>query len=276
VFGASGDLAKKKTYPSLHALFHGEMLPAETIILGYARTPMTDEKFRASIEPYLLGKTPSAERKASVDGFLKLCVYRNGQYDRPEDVGKATGDLAALHGSSGAAVENRVFYLALPPNQFASAVGSVKAAGLSAKGFNRFVVEKPFGRDTESARELGKSLAALFNEDHLYRIDHYLGKELVQNLVVLRFANAFLEPLWNRTYVSAIQVSFKEDIGTQVRSAPGLSRDGAEKKTELTRAQGRGGYFDESGIIRDVIQNHLMQVLSIVTMESPIRVSGGD
>jgi len=151
-------------------------------------------------------------------------------------------------------VENRLFYLALPPTQFVSSATSIKKSAMTEKGFNRIVVEKPFGRDTESAKKLGKEMGALFTEDFLYRIDHYLGKEMVQNLIVLRFANTTFEPLWNRNYVSAVQISFKEDIGTQ----------------------GRGGYFDEFGIIRDVIQNHLMQVFSITAMEPPVRVSGGE
>ena len=156
---------------------------------------------------------------------------------------------------SGKLVENRVFYLALPPEAFISTSRSIKTAGMEKNsGYSRVIVEKPFGHDTASAVELGKSLSELFDEHDLYRIDHYLGKEMVQNLLIVRFGNNFLEPIWNRNYVKSVVISFKEDIGTQ----------------------GRGGYFDTSGIIRDVMQNHLMQVLSIVAMEPPVRVSGGD
>jgi glucose-6-phosphate 1-dehydrogenase len=261
VYGASGDLAKKKTYPSLLALFEGGMLPpAEKVqIVGYARSAMTDDEFRAKIRPYLLGKKPTDQKSKNVDAFLHLCTYHSGQYDSANDAKKVSEKAKELHAARDKqggkdAVENRLFYLALPPTQFVSSAASVKASALTSKGFNRIVVEKPFGRDTESAKKLGKEIGALFSEDYLYRIDHYLGKEMVQNLIVLRFANMTFEPLWNRNYVSAVQISFKEDIGTQ----------------------GRGGYFDEFGIIRDVIQNHLMQVFSITAMEPPVRVAGGD
>jgi glucose-6-phosphate 1-dehydrogenase len=253
VFGASGDLAKKKTYPALLSLFAGDLLPQKIIILGYARTPMTDQEFRSKMEPFLLGKKPTEESKQKVAKFLNLCIFRHGQYDSVSDVQKVSSEVASIHKNL-AAIENRLFYLALPPSQFVSSAASIKGGALTKTGYNRIVIEKPFGHDTESAKILGKDMAALFPEENLYRIDHYLGKEMVQNLIVFRFANSTFEPLWNRNYVSAVQISFKEDIGTG----------------------GRGGYFDESGIIRDVIQNHLAQVLSIVAMEAPVRVSGGD
>jgi glucose-6-phosphate 1-dehydrogenase len=242
VYGASGDLAKKKTYPSLFALFEGGMLPqAQKVqIVGYARSAMSNEDFRAKIKPFLLGKKFTEQKAKNVDAFLQLCTYFAGQYESSTDAKRVSEAVKDLHKAKDKTptndVENRLFYLALPPTQFVSATSSIKASAQSASGFNRIVVEKPFGRDTESAKKLGKEMGALFTEDYLYRIDHYLGKEMVQNLIVLRFANTTFEPLWNRNYVSAVQISFKEDIGTQ----------------------GRGGYFDEFGIIRDVIQNHLM------------------
>jgi len=259
VFGASGDLAKKKTYPSLFALFEGGMLPSPSHVqvIGYARSQTSDDDFRAKIKSFLVGKKPTEQKLKNADAFLSLCTYHAGQYDSAEDVKKVSEKVKLLHAAkdpNGSLKENRLFYLALPPTQFVSSAASIKQSGLSTDGFNRIVVEKPFGRDTESAKKLGKDMGALFTEDFLYRIDHYLGKEMVQNLIVLRFANTTFEPLWNRNYVSAVQISFKEDIGTQ----------------------GRGGYFDEFGIIRDVIQNHLMQVFSITTMEPPVRVAGGE
>ena len=151
-----------------------------------------------------------------------------------------------------ASAANRVFYFAVPPDVFAAAGAAIKATCMSSRGFNRMIVEKPFGRDSASSKELGSRLAASFTEDELYRIDHYLGKELVQNLLVLRFGNIFLQPLWNRNYIKSVQISFKEDIGTM----------------------GRGGYFDGYGIIRDVMQNHLLQILSLIAMEPLSAVRG--
>jgi len=149
-------------------------------------------------------------------------------------------------------VANRVFYFAVPPDVFAAAGAAIKAKCMSSKGWNRMIIEKPFGKDSASCSELGERLSRSFNEDELYRIDHYLGKEIVQNIMVLRFGNVLLQPLWNRNYIKSVIINFKEDIGTQ----------------------GRGGYFDGYGIIRDVMQNHLLQILSLVAMEPPVRVSG--
>jgi glucose-6-phosphate 1-dehydrogenase len=152
------------------------------------------------------------------------------------------------------AAANRLFYLAVPPAAFVACAATVSAVGQSATGWNRLVVEKPFGHDSASSEALGRALAAHFPETSIYRIDHYLGKEMVQNLMVLRFANAVFEPLWNREHISTVQVTFKEPIGTD----------------------GRGGYFDDVGIIRDVMQNHLLQVLSLVAMEPPVSMSAED
>ena len=278
VLGASGDLAKKKTYPSLFKLYLAGYLPSHTRIIGFARSPYTDASFREKYRPVLAGIDTSGVAEGgggeggggvaegaggegggggggALERFLALCSYARGRgYDDPE--AWAQVDLAASRaedasGFAGAAA-NRVFYFAVPPDVFAAAGAAIKASCMSSRGFNRMIIEKPFGRDSESSRELGELLATSFTEDELYRIDHYLGKELVQNLLVLRFGNIFLQPLWNRDYVKSVQISFKEDIGTM----------------------GRGGYFDGYGIIRDVMQNHLLQILSLIAMEPPVRVSG--
>jgi len=148
----------------------------------------------------------------------------------------------------------RIFYLAVPPSVFSTAAKAIKEAGLSQTGFNRVIIEKPFGKDFESSEKLSKELADLFSEDEIYRIDHYLGKEMVQNLMCLRFANSVFEPLWNRHHIKTVQIIFKENFGTQ----------------------GRGGYFDEFGIIRDVMQNHLLQVLALLAMEAPVTLAAND
>ncbi|OQS04294.1 glucose-6-phosphate 1-dehydrogenase [Thraustotheca clavata] len=249
VIGASGDLAKKKTYPSLFDLFEHGFLPPHTIICGYARSKKSDDEFRSFISAYL--KTKDEEKKSA---FLNLCIYRSGAYDSVSDVGAVSKEMETLENATGLCIKNRLFYFAIPPNVFVPIGTSIKHSALSTQGWNRLIVEKPFGHDLNSFNELSRDMGALYSEDEIYRIDHYLGKEMVQNLMLLRFANNTFEPLWNRNYISSVMITFKENIGTQ----------------------GRGGYFDSYGIIRDVMQNHLLQVLSLVAMEPPVRASGDD
>mmetsp|Transcript_9202 Transcript_9202/g.19417 ORF Transcript_9202/g.19417 Transcript_9202/m.19417 type:complete len:531 (+) Transcript_9202:199-1791(+) len=253
VVGASGDLAKKKTYPSLFDLFRHNFLTDHTIICGYARSTKSTADFRDQILPYLKGGTE--EEKLA---FLSKCIYRNGNYDSAEDVGNVFGELKQLESGTGCGKFNRLFYFAIPPSVFVPIGKSLKEAVIGNShedpnvGWSRLIVEKPFGRDSESFRDLSSAMSDLYTEDYIYRIDHYLGKEMVQNLVILRFANAIFEPLWNRDHIKSVTITFKEDFGTK----------------------GRGGYFDSSGIIRDVIQNHLIQILSLVAMEPPVAVTG--
>mmetsp|Transcript_9660 Transcript_9660/g.12627 ORF Transcript_9660/g.12627 Transcript_9660/m.12627 type:complete len:503 (-) Transcript_9660:262-1770(-) len=249
IFGASGDLAKKKTYPALFELFLEEQLPKErTVICGYARSKKTDEELREHLKPFLKGN------EDDINSFLSLCIYRYGGYDDEEAISAMSSAVTSSYSQENIKTENRVFYFALPPTVFVATATSVKKSALTTSGFNRLIVEKPFGHDTESALQLSRDLGALYSEDHLYRIDHYLGKEIVQNMLALRFSNMMFEPIWNREHIKSVTFTFKEDIGTQ----------------------GRGGYFDKSGIIRDIMQNHLMQVLSLVAMEPPVRVAGTD
>lgn len=252
VIGASGDLAKKKTYPSLFALYIMGYLPKHAVIVGYARSAKSDSDFRAQIAPYIKPKKP--EDEARKEAFLGNCIYRSGNYDSAEDVGKVSKEMEALEEAHGTSVANRLFYFAIPPTVFVPIGTSIKKAALTTRGWNRLIVEKPFGFDLDSFDELSKDMGALYNEDEIYRIDHYLGKEMVQNLLVLRFGNAIFEPIWNRNYVSSVTITFKEEFGTQ----------------------GRGGYFDSFGIIRDVMQNHLLQVLSLVAMEPPVHAAGNN
>lgn len=246
VVGASGDLAKKKTYPSLFDLHRNGFLTDRTTICGYARSHKSDEDFKSQIKPFL--KTGSEEE---VDEFLKLCIYRQGAYDSTEDVAKVFEELkekeAALEGKT-----NRLFYFAIPPTVFVPIGKSIKEAVIDHPsenvGWSRLIVEKPFGKDLQSFQKLSSDMGALYTEDYIYRIDHYLGKEMVQNLVILRFSNAIFEPVWNRNHIKSVTITFKEDFGTK----------------------GRGGYFDSYGIIRDVIQNHLLQVMSLVAMVSKL------
>jgi glucose-6-phosphate 1-dehydrogenase len=231
IVGASGDLAKKKTYPSLLSLYAGNLLPPELVVYGYARSLSTDEQLRDQIRPYLAAKHVA---DSVVEEFLSLCFYKSGKgYGDVE----SWEELDAILKNKQEGQQNRLFYFAIPPNVFAETGAAIRAACMASNGFSRMIVEKPFGRDLESCKDILESLGRHFDESNLYRIDHYLGKEMVQNLIVMRFGNIWMENMWNRNYVQCIVLTFKEPFGTQ----------------------GRGGYFDQYGIIRDVIQNHLLQ-----------------
>eukprot|EP00505_MAST-04D_sp_SCG-Rhode-Island_P005085 Stramenopile-MAST_4_protein_5085 len=251
VVGASGDLAKKKTYPSLFQLFKLNYLPENVSITGYARSSYTNTSFRDKIRPFLTGKVDDSK----VEEFLAKCEYCQGTgYDDLDSWELLQAKLNNLEREQSTFGWNRIFYFAIPPPQFAPSARAIKAKAMTPNGWNRFIVEKPFGKDSESSAKLSTELGTVLAEDQIYRIDHYLGKEMVQNLMVLRFSNIFLSPLWNRDHVKCVIITFKEDFGTE----------------------GRGGYFNEFGIIRDVMQNHLLQVLSLVAMEPPVRVTGHD
>ncbi|KAL6507277.1 Glucose-6-phosphate 1-dehydrogenase, cytoplasmic isoform [Orobanche gracilis] len=251
VLGASGDLAKKKTFPALFNLFRQGFLQLNEVhIFGYARTKISDGELRERIRRYLPQGNEVAE---DVSKFLQLIKYVSGSYDAPEGF-QALDKAISEHEVSRNRKEEtsrRLFYLALPPSVYPQVCKMIKNYSMNKSdlgGWTRIVVEKPFGKDLASAEELSSQIGELFEEPQIYRIDHYLGKELVQNLLVLRFANRFFLPLWNRDNIANVQIVFREDFGTE----------------------GRGGYFDQYGIIRDIIQNHLLQVLCLVAMEKPV------
>ncbi|KAG0023636.1 Glucose-6-phosphate 1-dehydrogenase [Podila clonocystis] len=250
VLGASGDLAKKKTFPALFGLFKNQYLNRKTHIIGYARTKMDRATFEGHVTKYIKLKTD--EDKAALPKFLELCSYQDGQYDRDADFQNLEKRMVEVEKSSGATA--RLFYMALPPSVFIPVATSLKKNNYKKGVVIRLIVEKPFGMDLESSRKLAKELGALFSEDEIYRIDHYLGKEMVKNLMILRFANAIFGSVWNRHSIDNVQITFKEKIGTE----------------------GRGGYFDEFGIIRDVMQNHLLQILTLIAMESPVSLGAED
>ncbi|ORX64362.1 glucose-6-phosphate dehydrogenase [Basidiobolus meristosporus CBS 931.73] len=249
VFGASGDLAKKKTYPALFGLYRNRFLSRDTHIVGYARSHLELDEFKKRIASYL--KFIPSERNL-VDGFLEHLHYISGQYDEDASFQKLNQYLEELAGER--KNTNRVFYMALPPSVFIPVAQQVKKNVYTTQGSNRLIVEKPFGKDFDSSKVLLNALGACFKEEEIYRIDHYLGKEMVKNIMSLRFANVFLGAIWNRQYIDNVQITFKEPFGTE----------------------GRGGYFDEFGIIRDVMQNHLLQILSLVAMESPASLDAED
>lgn len=252
VIGASGDLARKKIYPALFALYCQEKLPADFQIFGFARTDMSDTEFRNKVMEHLTCRyTPDASCGERVTRFLEHCHYQSGKYDSANSF----LDLFQLMQSRERSREtNRIFYLAIPPAVFLDVTSAIGDAGLVNCGesgpWSRVVVEKPFGRDRASSDLLAASMAEVFPEQQTYRIDHYLGKEVIQNLMVLRFANLVFEPIWNRDYIEKIEIVWKEDLSLE----------------------GRGGYFDQYGIIRDVMQNHLLQILALVAMDPPDRL----
>ncbi|XP_068185396.1 glucose-6-phosphate 1-dehydrogenase-like isoform X2 [Antennarius striatus] len=248
ILGASGDLAKKKIYPTLWWLFRDGLLPDDTFFVGFARSNLTLDDIKKACLPHMKVKEEEGEH---LSAFFSKNSYIRGQYDDGSSFARLNSHLSSLPGGDGT---NRLFYLALPPTVYHHVTTNVRAHCMSSKGWNRVIVEKPFGRDLQSSEELSAHLSPLFTEDQIYRIDHYLGKEMVQNLMVLRFGNRIFGPIWNRDSVSCVILTFKESFGTQ----------------------GRGGYFDDFGIIRDVMQNHLLQMLCLVAMEKPTSTSPAD
>lgn len=248
IFGATGDLARKKLYPALYQLMFGApdapKIPQNAFIVGYGRSEMDLSVF---LEKQC--KNVTGHRR---EEFLKQCSYFAGSYDNEERFARLHDHLSMLEGGGAA---NRIFFLSVPPTVFADvAKGIATRARVPSSGWTRVILEKPFGRDSESFAELNSITASLFREDELFRIDHYLGKEVVLNLVALRFGNQFFEGLWNRNDIAQVQIIFKENLGTG----------------------GRGGYFDKFGIIRDIMQNHLLQVLLWLAMEPPSSLSAAD
>nr|CAB3495624.1 unnamed protein product [Digitaria exilis] len=252
VVGASGDLAKKKIFPALFALFYEDCLPEHFTVFGYARSKMSDEELRNLISTTLTCRIDKRENCGDKMGqFLQRCFYQSGQYNSEEGFAELDRKLKEKEAGK---LPNRLFYLSIPPNIFVDVVRSASRTASSSSGWTRFIVEKPFGRDSESSGQLTRSLKKYLAEEQIFRIDHYLGKELVENLSVLRFSNLVFEPLWSRNYIRNVQLIFSEDFGTE----------------------GRGGYFDNYGIIRDIMQNHLVQILALFAMETPVSLDAED
>ncbi|KAA0184100.1 Glucose-6-phosphate 1-dehydrogenase X [Fasciolopsis buskii] len=249
VFGASGDLAKKKTYPSLWWLFRDGLLPPETYIVGYARSNIDVLTIRKQSQPYLKTKPNQC---SVIEEFWAHNFYIQGDYKDPEGFIALNTFIETKWGLN----VNRIFYFAIPPTIYTQVSENIHAHCMpkSKEVWARLIIEKPFGHDLESSDELSTFLAKRFTEPQIYRIDHYLGKEIVQSLIILRFTNQILGPVWNKEHIANVTISFKEPFGTE----------------------GRGGYFDHFGIIRDVVQNHLMQILSLIAMERPRSIQADD
>lgn len=245
IFGASGDLTHRKLIPALFELFKQRRLPSEFAILGCARRPWTDEEFREKMAFALESKVKQSTKEW--EQFSANLFYEPVDLQRSEDVLKLStrleeiDRLKATHG-------NRTFYLSVAPKFYAMACKSLAGVGLlSDPKRNRIVIEKPFGRDYASAQTLNQIVQSCALESQIFRIDHYLGKETVQNILVLRFANTIFEPIWNRNYISNIQITSAETVGVEDRA----------------------GFYESAGALRDMVQNHLTQMLAITAMEPP-------
>ena len=255
IFGASGDLARRKLVPALWSLYAGRTLPEPFAIIGTARSEVSDDEFRGrmreTVREFARVKPPSAN---VWDRFAASLSYVSGDPADPALYPSLERSLQDIE-KQRPGPANRLFYLATPPSLYETIVERLGASRLARPqgGWTRIIVEKPFGHDYESARELNSGLGRVFSEDQIYRIDHYLGKETVQNLLVLRFANGIFEPLWNRNHVAEVQITVAETIGVETR----------------------GAYYEEAGALRDMAQNHLLQLLCLIALEPPVTFDAG-
>jgi glucose-6-phosphate 1-dehydrogenase len=248
IFGASGDLTARKLVPSLYNLAHKKRLPAELHIVGVSRSPFSDEAFRDKMATSVREFASKDFDASAWESFAPRLHYVSADAARPGGLDPLAQWLEKQEAGKPA---RRLFYLSVAPNLYEAIATQIAAHGLnkSPGGWSRLIIEKPFGHDLKSCRELNRVLWAHFEESQLYRIDHYLGKETVQNVLVFRFANTLFEPVWNHNFIDHIQITVSESV----------------------LVGGRGDYYDKSGVLRDMFQNHLLQLLTLVAMEAPAR-----
>jgi len=251
IFGGTGDLAQRKLYPSLFRLYRKGDLKDTFAVIGTARRPWSDETYRDIVKETIKGLHPTEEEAtafASHFYYQSHDVQDTEHYDTLQTLATKLDEQYQLEG-------NRLFYLAMSPNFFGTIVAHLKSQGmLTSDGYHRVIIEKPFGTDYETAAQLNEEISAVFQEEEIYRIDHYLGKEMVQNISAIRFANNIFESLWNNKHIDNIQINIAEDLGVEER----------------------GGYYEKSGALKDMVQNHILQVLSLLAMEPPVAFSDSE
>ncbi|MFN8523759.1 MAG: glucose-6-phosphate dehydrogenase [Chloroflexota bacterium] len=253
IFGATGDLTHRKLLPALYNLAADGHLASATAVVGFARRPMSDEAFSADVDATVREFSRRAPERDVLSGLASNARFVSASFDDPagyQELGGVCAELDRRVGTRG----NRLYYLATSPTAYATIVQQLGSAGLvetpdsGPGGWTRIIVEKPFGRDLESARDLNQQVGGVFREDQIYRIDHYLGKETVQNILAFRFSNGIFESIWNRQHIDHVQITVAESLGVE----------------------GRGPYYEVSGALRDMVANHMLQVLALVAMEPPI------
>lgn len=255
IFGATGDLASRKLFPAIYSLYREGKLAEDFAVIGVARRPRTNEEFRVnvrdSIDEFCRYKVKPDEDWETFAAHFEYKSLDINNVDGFRELNEQTEALEKKFNIPG----NRLFFLALAPELFGSVSINLRDGGmLDAEGWNRLVIEKPFGYDLDSARKLNAEINEVFKEDEIFRIDHYLGKEMVQNIEVIRFGNAFFEPLWNNQHIANVQITLSETVGVEER----------------------GGYYDHSGALRDMGQNHMLQMLAMIAMEPPSRLMPED
>jgi glucose-6-phosphate 1-dehydrogenase len=264
ICGATGDLTERKLAPAIHNTFMGGFLPPEFTVVGFARREWTDAAFREHLLAAVNRYSRNTPVKPAIwDSIADAIEYHRGDFNDPQAYVELSKRLDRIDRDRGTA-GNRLFYLAVPPSLYPEIVNQLDRAGLAAsgarrpagskRGWTRVIVEKPFGYDLVSARTLNREIAEVFDEDQVYRIDHYLGKETVQNLAVFRFGNGLFEPIWNRRYIDSVQITVAETVGVE----------------------GRGEFYDQTGALRDVVQNHGLQLMTMFAIEPPVEFAPED
>src|SRR5665213_3268716 len=249
ILGATGDLTWRKLIPAIYNLYLDNWIPEEFAVIGVARNKKSEGEFeKRLLEGVNKFSRRGKTKKSEWNKFAKCLIYQNGEFDATTTYTAIAKQIKQLE-TKWKVTANRIFYMAVPPNSFEEIARKIGDSGLAKnKMQSRIVIEKPFGHDLESAKHLNNLLHTIFNECQIYRIDHYLGKETVQNILAFRFANALFEPIWNRNYIDHIQITVSEQIGVE----------------------NRGNYYETAGALRDMIQNHLLQLLSLIAMEPPV------